>query len=253
MTAELVAVFALQGEPVSKARARFTNYGSKTRAYTPAKVTAAETAVALAFRAAGGTFDPSAETTFGVDVTFHNGTRQRRDIDNMIKLILDGLNGVAWVDDTQVMDVVGRKRFTSREMARTEVAVYRLAAPFSRLTAPCQHCGERFVTYESLKDKVRFCSATCRSESRLAARRRNCEECGKEFLAHGASHGTRFCSRACRSENGHVTIPCKICGTKFRQFRSWVAQRPYCSDVCVRENSRRKAKARRDAKKAGAR
>lgn len=239
---ELVASFSVPGEPVSKARARFTGYGSKVRAYTPARTLTAEASIAAAFTQAGGEFDPSTETTFAVDATFFNGTRQRRDVDNMLKLILDGLNGTAWVDDNQVMDVVARKRFTARAEARTDVAIYRLERPFDRLTKPCEHCGEAFVTYESLKDKTRFCSSTCGEDARVAARKRTCEQCGGSFLAHAPSTGTRFCSRACRAENGSVTIPCKMCGTEFRQYRSWVTQRPYCSADCVQENARARAR-----------
>jgi len=34
---------------------------------------------------------------------------QRPDVDNLIKTVLDGLNGIAWVDDAQVVEVIGRK------------------------------------------------------------------------------------------------------------------------------------------------
>lgn len=241
---ELIAAFTVAGEPVSKARARFTGKGSKVRAYTPAKVLTAEQAVAFAFTSAGGRYDPSTETTYMVEATFYNGTRQRRDVDNMMKLILDGLNKVAWVDDTQVMDIVGRKRFTTKAEARTEVRVYR-AGTFNRLTAACLHCRKDYVAYESTKDKVRYCSAACRRAAQVAARSRTCEQCGTPFLAHGASASQRFCSKECRSQNGRITIPCKICGTEFRQYRSWAATRPYCSQECVVEQNRRVARERR--------
>lgn len=244
MTGEIVATFAIQGEPVSKARARFTGYGSKTRAYTPAKVVDAERAVADAFRKAGGRFDPNNQSAFGVDVTFHSGTRQRRDVDNMMKLILDGLNGVAWVDDTQVLDIVGRKRFTTRDEARTEVTIYR-TGEIGRLTATCEWCKGEFPTWESHVGKVRFCSAACRNDSRIAARQRVCEHCGSDFLADRRSLPTRYCSRTCQSEAGKTVIPCRVCGTDFKQYKSWVSQRPYCSPECVKENNRRKASERR--------
>jgi len=34
---------------------------------------------------------------------------QRPDVDNLIKTVLDGLNGIAWNDDAQVVEVSGRK------------------------------------------------------------------------------------------------------------------------------------------------
>lgn len=236
--------FTVPGEPVSKARARFTGYGSKVRTYTPAKTKVAEERVAWAFRSAGGRFEPDPEATFSVTVTFHNGTRQRRDVDNMLKLVLDGLNGVAWVDDTQVMEIAGRKRFGPKAEARTEVIVTRIGV-MDRITKPCEHCGEPFITYDSLKERQRFCSQACGKQSRIAGRQRTCEHCRVEFLAHGPARETRFCSRECQSASGRVTIPCAICQTKFEQFKSWAKQRPYCSPECSYEGAARKRRARR--------
>lgn len=242
---ELIAAFTVTGEPVSKARARFTNYGSMVRAYTPQRVKDAEQGIAWAFRAAGGRFEPDKEVTFAVEATFHNATRQRRDVDNMLKLVLDGLNGIAWVDDTQVVDILGRKRFVGeKDEACTEVAVYRVGH-LERITAPCLNCGQRFATYRSLKDRVKFCSKECREAYRIARRQRVCEQCGADFLAHGPTNRTRFCSRECKAANARTVIDCKVCGTAFEQYKSWVEARPYCSQECVKENARIAAKLRR--------
>ena len=242
MSTELT--FTIPGEPASKARPRFDGRGIKGRTYTPAKTKAAEAAVALMFRSAGGKFEPDGEVTFGVEVTFFNGTRQRRDIDNMIKLVLDGLNGVAWVDDTQVTEVTARKRFVSRDEARTVVKVSKVGT-MDRLRKPCAHCGTPLVTYESLKSRARYCSPKCRAEAGIKRRRRKCEQCGEEFLSHGESHQTRFCSRGCQSANGRTTIPCAICGTDFEQYKSWVKRRPYCSPECSAERAKRARSERR--------
>lgn len=242
--------FTIPGEPASKARPRFDGRGSKTRTYTPAKTKAAEVQVGWAFRAAGGRFEPDPEVTFGVDVTFHNGTRQRRDVDNMLKLVLDGLNGVAWVDDTQVMEVTARKRFVSKAEARTEVVVSRVGT-MDRLTKPCERCGESFRIYESVKGQ-RYCSRACGDADREEARARVCAQCGADFLAHGKSHTTQFCSRACHAANGRTIISCRVCGTEFEQYKSWVEQRPYCSTECVRENARTRRQERRSTKFPGA-
>lgn len=221
--------FTIPGEPVSKARARF----SKGRTYTPAKTAEAERVVASAFVAAGGRFEPDKEVTFEVDVTFHNGTRQRRDVDNMLKLILDGLNKVAWVDDTQVMEIAGRKRFVDRADARTEVAV-RPVGRMSRITRRCRQCGEEFITYPSQAASTRFCSADCRATEKVAARRRTCAHCGESFQAANRGEVRIYCSTGCRDAHGKADVDCAACGTRFRTHRSWVGDRNYCSDDCRR-------------------
>lgn len=225
-----VVTFTILGEPVSKSRVRFTGYGSKTRAYTPAKTKAAETAVALNFRAAGGQFEPDPEVTFAVKATFYNGTRQRRDVDNMLKLILDGLNGVAWVDDTQVMEVMGRKRFTNKAEARTVVELEPIGR-MDRLRKACEHCAEEFITYESLKGQ-RFCSRDCGNAARVSLRERVCAHCGKDFLAHGQTHETRFCSRECQVDSGWTDVDCSGCGVPFRRRRCHVRVTNYCTTKC---------------------
>lgn len=227
---ELVATFIVTGEPVSKARARFTNYGSKSRAYTPQKVKDAEVGVALAFRAAGGRFESDKEVTFAVEATFHNATRQRRDVDNMLKLILDGLNGVAWVDDMQVMDVYGRKRFTEgKTEARTEVSVFRIGR-MDRMTKACKECSEEFVTYRSWAKKE-YCSEDCMLAERRRVRIRTCETCGKEWDP-GKPSKARFCSRSCFALSGWTTLDCDKCGLQFKRRKCHVKDVNYCTPTC---------------------
>jgi Holliday junction resolvase RusA-like endonuclease len=45
---------------------------------------------------------------------------KRPDLDNIVKAIKDGANGVAWVDDSQVVDVSASKRYGT---PRVEVEV----------------------------------------------------------------------------------------------------------------------------------
>lgn len=51
---------------------------------------------------------------------------KKPDMDNVIKAIFDGLNGVVWVDDVQVVDSIVRKRFA--EVPGVRVRVVPLAA-----------------------------------------------------------------------------------------------------------------------------
>jgi Holliday junction resolvase RusA-like endonuclease len=38
---------------------------------------------------------------------------RKPDIDNVLKVILDSLNGVAYIDDSKVVEVIGRKRYAT--------------------------------------------------------------------------------------------------------------------------------------------
>lgn len=239
----VIARFEMRGEPVSKARARFTNYGSKTRAYTPQKTLEAEARVAWSFRASGGKLTSDETATFGVIAQFHNGTRQRRDVDNMLKLILDGLNGVAWVDDMQVTEVIGRKFWTDdRATARTEVVVYRVGAN-EEPTQPCLRCGMPFRTYSSWKNNPagrKFCSPECGRAYRREQRERTCVECGATFHIHGETHDTKYCSLECRYKGSRITRPCPQCGEDFTRPRSVMRKGTTCSQECriLREKDR---------------
>lgn len=221
--------FVVEGEPVSKARARFTGYGSKVRSYTPAKTLEAERSVATAFRRAGGKFESDKEVTFGVVATFYNGTRQRRDVDNMLKLILDGLNGIAWVDDMQVTEVAARKVIADRTTARTEVCIYPVGR-MDRLTRICEECGEEFVTYKSW-GKKRHCSEDCALRQRRLARIRTCETCGKEWDP-GKPSKARFCSRACFASTGWTEVECDHCHATFKRRKCHVKAKNFCTPTC---------------------
>lgn len=253
----VVARLTIDGEPVSKSRARFTKRGSKTHAYTPENVKVAEHRIAWSFRAAAPGHQPLADQTFGVTALFFNGTRQRRDVDNMVKLILDGLNGVAWKDDSQVVEISARKMYTPiKDEARTEVLVYWIG-PESAPTRPCARCEKPFRTYASWERNPagrKYCSPECREaakadkrdEARRAAGARDvrCEACGESFSTL-ARTPPRFCSQKCRASGSYVEIACKVCAMQFRQYRSWAEKRPYCSRECVMEMARRRARERR--------
>jgi Holliday junction resolvase RusA-like endonuclease len=110
--------FALPGEPVCKGRPRMLRKGIP---YTDAKTRQAEKAIGWAYReAAGANGKPLAEPV-QIGMLFCVGTRRRKDLDNMVKLVMDALNGLAWNDDSQVLSIVATKRF--EKPARTEVMV----------------------------------------------------------------------------------------------------------------------------------
>ncbi|MGH7743326.1 MAG: RusA family crossover junction endodeoxyribonuclease [Candidatus Dormibacteria bacterium] len=127
---EVVASFTIDGEPRSKERPRW-NPTRSTQPYTPEKTVKAEKEIGWLFRKAAGPFPVSSTDTFGVFAVFLCGTKRRQDTDNMLKLVLDGLNGVAWKDDMQVTESPARL-VRGVLQARTEVLVYRTAGCVSK-------------------------------------------------------------------------------------------------------------------------
>lgn len=228
----LIAEFSVPGEPVSKARARFTRQG---RTYTPEKTKTGEERMARAFRAACKSTPTDPEIAYRVEAHFLNGTRQRRDIDNMTKLILDGLNGVAWVDDNQVTELEARKSYVPAADARTDVRVFevgRLDPP----KAPCIRCGTEFRTYKSWQDDPKgkkYCSRECVYAHRVERRERTCQQCASKFLAWGESKETKFCSMACVSLSRRARLTCDGCGVEFTKQRCHVKAKNYCSTECT--------------------
>lgn len=114
---EIAILFEVKGAAVGKGRPRSTRTG---RVYTPPKTVAYEKTVAAAARAAMAGRRPhhgGASVSIVIVVTPPSSWRKaerktaiderwpaihRTDIDNVAKSILDGMNGVIFVDDKQV-------------------------------------------------------------------------------------------------------------------------------------------------------
>lgn len=114
----LVAHVTVMGEPKAKSRPRFR---AGQGAYSDGKTVAAEARVRAAFEAVDHP-DYSLNGTFRLDVDFYLGTRRHVDIDNLMKLVKDALNGVAYEDDWRVFDERGRKWHSDNP--RTELFLY---------------------------------------------------------------------------------------------------------------------------------
>lgn len=189
----VVARFTVDGEPISKARARFTSYGSRVRSYTPERTQEGEALVRAAFLRSAPRHRVDARSTFGVTCLFFTGTRQRRDVDNMVKLICDGLNGIAWTDDDQVVEISARKQMELPEHARTEVLVYLVGHSPALAKRQCAHCGDAFDVYPSTRK--RFCTPQCAVAARRTRPREvPCPVCGTVFTP---AKRVKHCSKSC--------------------------------------------------------
>lgn len=148
---ELKINFVVNVDPVPTARPRLSRIrGGHTHAYTPIKSKMYQDRVGKAFKQAikGVKFDEDLlKSKCYIDVKFFfaipkaiNYHRLRKkeqqqfyekhnvfrpDIDNLLKSILDGLNGIAFEDDCQVALIRGEKLFVAPDtLPRAEVTVY---------------------------------------------------------------------------------------------------------------------------------
>lgn len=120
--------FFVPGEPRGKGRPRFNKATGVT--YTDSETKAYEGKIAACYRKAAQGFRFPADKFLAVEITAYlpipKSTSKAKaeamaagsvlpsrkpDIDNIIKAVLDGLNGVAYADDARVVGVVGRKRY----------------------------------------------------------------------------------------------------------------------------------------------
>lgn len=249
---EVVARFTLEGEPVSKQRPRFVRNGVG-RTYTPEPTRVAEQRIAWAYRSAVGPSTPSEERNYGVYVGFFCSSGQRRDVDNLTKLVLDGLNKVAWGDDSQVTEI-SAKILRWQDQPRTEVVIYETVAR-ARPGRTCEQCGETFPVHPSTSPDRKYCSRECKA---TATRRAVlCAHCGETFTlkASRATSGRSHCSLNCKKEAAKaklVSLECAFCGATFTRRPSTVAAGAglTCSPICrnkYRSGRTRSARAELDA------
>lgn len=194
LTCRTLLTFVVPGDPASKARARFTSRGSASRAFTPEKTRQAEERVAWAARQAGWR-RPEGDMGFGLLCVFFTKGYQRRDVDNMIKLVSDGLNKIVYEDDSQITEVSGRV-VRGDEHPRTHVMVYETTpqvAPWQCCAAP--GCANRVKQYDSVQHRT--CSRRCASVVRAVVRW-TCRTCGKTENRTPGRAKIVYCNDVCR-------------------------------------------------------
>ena len=123
--------FIVDGKPQGKQRPRFSRI-SKT-VYTPTKTAKYEKQIAKAYTESGGKCIPadcyvsvSVSAFFPVPKSYSKKKREnclerilrpdkKPDMDNILKVVLDALNEVAYEDDKQVVELIGRKYYTESD------------------------------------------------------------------------------------------------------------------------------------------
>jgi len=141
--------FKVPGEPRGKGRPRATRMGNNIRLYTDAKTAAYENLVALACQQAmrdreqaplTGALGLSVLAYVGIPKSTSKAKRQQMlnsylrpakkpDLDNIVKAILDGLNGVAFADDVQVVHIIAEKFYHAEPCLIVSVSALEESAP----------------------------------------------------------------------------------------------------------------------------
>lgn len=124
--------FFVEGQPVAKGRPRFSTVGGFPKAYTPKTTRDYEDRVThcaeLATNGNPATSSPVSVTLcFNVEIPKSYSKKKRElifsnqlyptkkpDIDNLAKAVMDGLNGVCFLDDSQVVSLTVHKRYSER-------------------------------------------------------------------------------------------------------------------------------------------
>jgi crossover junction endodeoxyribonuclease RusA len=107
--------FTVTGNPIPKARPRVVH----GHTYTPAETTRAEQRVQMHARKARVR---CTDQPVFLWLAFYRENALSCDLDNLIKLVQDALNGLAWKDDRQIVQVSALKAI-DREHPRTEVEI----------------------------------------------------------------------------------------------------------------------------------
>lgn len=123
-------IFKIPGEPVAKGRPRVTSYGT----FTPEKTLNYETLVKEMYAVTYGQTMLDGELDIDVKLFFQipksaskkkqelmelGGIRptKRPDIDNCLKIITDALNGIAYKDDSQIVQATVSKYYSNTPRA----------------------------------------------------------------------------------------------------------------------------------------
>lgn len=116
-------LFSVDVRPKAKERPRF----AMGHVYTPKKTKDYETLIALSARKAGAR-PLESPLTIDITATFKRPVKspsfycvKRPDVDNLAKAITDGLNGVAYKDDSQIVELKIAKNYGTSDRVDIEI------------------------------------------------------------------------------------------------------------------------------------
>ena len=124
-------IFQIDGEPMGKQRPKLARVGNFTRTYTPKETVNYENWVRMSYNSFGGEYFGGASIKVEIDARFpipksFNKTKHEQavdgqlrptkkpDCDNIAKIICDALNGIAYDDDKQIVELLVVKNYAEK-------------------------------------------------------------------------------------------------------------------------------------------
>lgn len=133
--------FTIPGIPKGKARPRVVNAGGVSRAYTPKETVEYENLVRLMYqtKAEGKRLPDDAEIVMQITAYYQipkSATKSKRqkmiegkirpktkpDLDNLMKAVADALNGIAYRDDSQIVECLCKKYYSENPCTYVSIA-----------------------------------------------------------------------------------------------------------------------------------
>lgn len=143
--------FEVEGKPVGKGRPRFKRIGNFVQTYTPTATADYEKLVRLRFQNAGGVitdkpvrveivafFEPpkSTKKRDRIEMLANRILPVKKpDCDNIAKIILDALNKIAYIDDSQVIELVVKKRYSAEAKVIVHIEEIEAAGDYDALAS----------------------------------------------------------------------------------------------------------------------
>jgi Holliday junction resolvase RusA-like endonuclease len=130
--------FSIPGKPVAKGRARHARRGKIVTTFTPPETERYENLVKMAARQGMGMREPFGgpiRLILNIDLPIPGGWSMKRqtmaagaligatkkpDVSNVLKAVEDGMNGVVYADDSQIVDLWVSKRYSRAPGVRVE-------------------------------------------------------------------------------------------------------------------------------------
>lgn len=227
----IILEVSMSGEPVAHQRPRYSK--KSNRFYTPPKSVTHRKQLANLIASKLKEVASDKNLRYGVQANFYRSNRQRVDIDNLFKTILDaGTQSKIWMDDSQVLELCGRL-YTKQDNPRTEILFYYVNefGADRKEYAPvyCLYCGKLITSPQYPSSRRKYCNRECASKAKRTTFL--CSQCGKTFeipcslvrkKKQASKTGKIFCSRQCcmnyfgnlKRINGSDRWRCVDCGKR---------------------------------------